>query len=205
MNAASIFAVFLTVAGCSRRAAPPAPVAAPAPAAAPAISAEDGAALVVDNCLSCHGADVIEQQRLTEAQWDATIEKMRGWGSPLEAEDAPRLRAHLSARRGPGAAPYVALRLTSAEASALVEPTEDGALGHGNPARGAALYRERCVLCHGADARGGTLGVNLTDRYLLHRAGDFARVVRTGRGRMPALPDTKDSELGDLLAYLRTL
>jgi mono/diheme cytochrome c family protein len=159
---------------------------------------------VTDNCLACHGGEVLEQQRLTDQQWGATLDKMIHWGAPLAAEDVPKLRAHLAARRGPDAPVYAPPRLASTEASALVEPTEDGAFGHGQRARGAALYRERCVLCHGTDGRGGALGVNLSDRYLLYRAQDFARVVRAGRGRMPAIPAT-DVELADLLAHLRTL
>jgi DMSO/TMAO reductase YedYZ molybdopterin-dependent catalytic subunit len=36
------------------------------------------------NCLVCHGDDVIRQQRLTRAQWNAEINKMAGWGARLD-------------------------------------------------------------------------------------------------------------------------
>jgi hypothetical protein len=36
------------------------------------------------NCLVCHNDDVIRQQRLTRAQWNAEINKMTGWGARLD-------------------------------------------------------------------------------------------------------------------------
>src|SRR5262245_7447878 len=39
------------------------------------------------SCLACHGDDVIQQQRLTRAQWDAEINKMVGWGAKVPEQD----------------------------------------------------------------------------------------------------------------------
>ena len=42
------------------------------------------------SCLACHGEDVIQQQRLTSAQWDAEINKMVGWGAKVPSKIAAR-------------------------------------------------------------------------------------------------------------------
>jgi DMSO/TMAO reductase YedYZ molybdopterin-dependent catalytic subunit len=36
------------------------------------------------NCVVCHNDDVIRQQRLTRAQWNAEINKMTGWGARVD-------------------------------------------------------------------------------------------------------------------------
>jgi hypothetical protein len=78
---------------------PPAP-----PAAAPAIDRAaliagklpEGAAeteLINAQCRICHGAEYLTQQRLTEAQWKKTIDKMRKFGATLTDEQAASLAA----------------------------------------------------------------------------------------------------------------
>lgn len=52
-------------------------------------------------CLSCHDEDVIRQQRLTRAQWDAEINKMVGWGAKVSSEDRSALLDYFAARYGP--------------------------------------------------------------------------------------------------------
>jgi DMSO/TMAO reductase YedYZ molybdopterin-dependent catalytic subunit len=52
-------------------------------------------------CLACHGDDVIRQQRLTRAQWDAEITKMTGWGAKVSNEDRSVLLDYLAGRYGP--------------------------------------------------------------------------------------------------------
>ena len=39
---------------------------------------------VFNNCLACHNDDVVRQQRLTRAQWNAEINKMTGWGARVD-------------------------------------------------------------------------------------------------------------------------
>ena len=34
-------------------------------------------------CLACHAADLVCQQRLTEKQWAASVNKMIGWGADV--------------------------------------------------------------------------------------------------------------------------
>ena len=43
-----------------------------------------------NNCLMCHGAPIIESQKLTLEQWKASLAKMIDWGSPVPEEDRER-------------------------------------------------------------------------------------------------------------------
>jgi DMSO/TMAO reductase YedYZ molybdopterin-dependent catalytic subunit len=54
-----------------------------------------------NSCLVCHDSDVIEQQRLTRAQWDAEINKMTGWGAKVGDEDRRALLDYLVSAFGP--------------------------------------------------------------------------------------------------------
>jgi sulfite oxidase len=68
------------------------PITAPALAPPPAFK----------NCVACHEDDVIRQQRLTRAQWDAEINKMIGWGAKVAAQDRTALLDYLASSYGPG-------------------------------------------------------------------------------------------------------
>ena len=52
-------------------------------------------------CRACHDEDVIRQQRLTRAQWDAEINKMTGWGAKVPDQDRSALLDYLAGRYGP--------------------------------------------------------------------------------------------------------
>jgi cytochrome c6 len=73
----------------------------------------------------------------------------------------------------------------------------------------AATYRAKCAVCHGADGKGGKMGTKdfaspdiqgMTDAQL-------AEVITKGKApKMPAFGDKlKDSDIKDLVAYIRTL
>jgi DMSO/TMAO reductase YedYZ molybdopterin-dependent catalytic subunit len=66
--------------------------------AAPAIAPP---AAFTNACVSCHEDDVVRQQRLTRAQWDAEINKMTGWGAVVPAEDRAALLDYLVTAFGP--------------------------------------------------------------------------------------------------------
>ena len=53
------------------------------------------------SCLVCHDDDVIRQQRLTRAQWDAEIAKMTGWGARVREGDRDGLLDFLFNAYGP--------------------------------------------------------------------------------------------------------
>jgi mono/diheme cytochrome c family protein len=175
-----------------------------APSAAPVVAEAVGRSLVENNCLGCHAADMIAQQRLTAKQWANVVKKMHGWGAPVEPENIDPLIAYLAAHQGPSAAPYTPATISAAEAARAVDPLPDGPFARGDAKRGLAAYHDLCAPCHARDGRGAELGVNLVDRPLLYRSTDFARAVRSGRGRMPGFKDMGDAQIADLLAHLRS-
>jgi cytochrome c5 len=63
---------------------------------------DEAAARVVERaCLTCHGRDLIEGQRLTRAGWTREIEKMIRWGAVVGDGDKELLAAALAASYGP--------------------------------------------------------------------------------------------------------
>ena len=65
------------------------------------VSTEAAAATYQRVCLTCHAADIIEQQRLTPAGWTRTVEKMMRWGAAVTDAEKPALIEHLASRFGP--------------------------------------------------------------------------------------------------------
>jgi DMSO/TMAO reductase YedYZ molybdopterin-dependent catalytic subunit len=53
------------------------------------------------SCVTCHDDDVVRQQRLTRAQWEAEINKMIGWGAKVPVEDRDTLLDYLVGTAGP--------------------------------------------------------------------------------------------------------
>jgi hypothetical protein len=47
-------------------------------------------------CMGCHDQHMMQQQRLTPAQWDREINKMTGWGANVKAEDREEILNYLS-------------------------------------------------------------------------------------------------------------
>jgi DMSO/TMAO reductase YedYZ molybdopterin-dependent catalytic subunit len=52
-------------------------------------------------CNTCHGNDVIDQQRLTRDQWDRELNKMTGWGAKVNKDDRESMLDYLFANFGP--------------------------------------------------------------------------------------------------------
>jgi len=148
------------------------------------------------NCQSCHTLRYIQQQRLSAAQWTATLTKMRGWGALLEEPQVPLLATALAAAHGPSAA-LMTFPVEEVAPFQLEPPTP------GDATRGKTLFDTRCLACHGPDAR-GQIGVNITDRPILQQPTAFATYVKAGRGRMPPHADLDAGQFGDLLAWLAT-
>ncbi len=160
-----------------------------------------------ENCLMCHGEDMTSRQRLTPKQWAAEVEKMVGWGAPLPPDRKQPLIDFL-AEAYPTAAPSTTPdRIDPAAVAALDRqdtPIADGPVAHADAARGAALFASHCASCHGAEARGGEIGINLVARPILAREGDFRAILREGRRRMPGFAPALDAEgPAQLLAWLR--
>ena len=98
----------------------------------------------------------------------------------------------------------------------------DAAQGRPNPiptnaesvARGAALFKTNCVLCHGPSGRGdGAVAASLDPRPAdlammagMHPAGDFAWKIANGRGMMPAWNELlSEAEIWDLVNFIKRL
>lgn len=173
--------------------------------AAATATALDGKKLVRDACLSCHTEHMLAQQRLTPAQWQKTVGKMVIWGANLEPKEIDPVVAYLVSTSGLDAAPgpFVPDTVPAGDALTEIAALPDDPFPPGDIERGKALFVNKCSACHGSDAR-GALGVALVDKPFLYRAVEFSRTVRRGRGKMIAIP-LSDAEIGDVLAYLRSL
>ncbi len=66
---------------------------------APQVATE--AELLQERCTSCHGLGRVEGETHTEAEWDATVERMRGYGAELTDEEAQTLVEYLVENYGP--------------------------------------------------------------------------------------------------------
>jgi hypothetical protein len=53
------------------------------------------------SCLTCHSADIVVQQHLTEKQWAAEVTKMAAWGSPVPEDKKSEIIAYLVTHFGP--------------------------------------------------------------------------------------------------------
>ncbi|MGE0864907.1 MAG: c-type cytochrome [Vicinamibacterales bacterium] len=72
----------------------------PAPAASHATT-DAGAASYKRACLTCHDADIMEQQKLSRIGWTRTVEKMMRWGATVSDAEKEPLVDYLSSRYGP--------------------------------------------------------------------------------------------------------
>lgn len=188
---------------CTKKETPPPPIVAAEAAAPVEPVVADARDIATKSCLSCHTMAMLEQQRLTEAQWTKVVTKMVGWGANLEPSDQPALIAWLAGSFGPDAGAYGEETGSEPELTSAILPTEDRVFAGGNAEHGKALFVDRCSGCHGPDAR-GHIGVNLVDRPFLYRADAFAATIRKGRGKMPPAK-IDDADVADILAHLRAL
>ena len=99
---------------------------------APAADLPDGpdVALVRARCVTCHGADLIVQQRLTQVGWDREVTKMVRWGSPVTDAERPAVVAYLT-------------RAFGVQPRAAHDPKV--------VADGEGIYKEACRQCHDDD------------------------------------------------------
>lgn len=110
-------AVVLIATACAKRAAMPAGASVPLPSAEltreigvaegaslAALPAGPGHDLVMANCIICHSASMIVQQRKDSAGWEKTLTQMVAWGAPLTDAQRPELMAYLTSQFGVTAA-----------------------------------------------------------------------------------------------------
>src|SRR5204863_5899746 len=95
----------------------------------------------------------------------------------------------------------VAVAVAGAQQQALGPPGDTAAVE-----RGQAVLIEQCGFCHGANARGGSGGPDLTRSALVQedengkQLGELLRVGRPDRG-MPKF-DMTDAQMADIAAFL---
>src|SRR5688572_8009200 len=72
---------------------------------------------------------------------------------------------------------------------------------------GRVAYASRCAGCHGSTGGGGELGPSIVTRIPARTDEELTTVIRQGlpTAGMPASPGIADTELRDLLRFLRTL
>jgi mono/diheme cytochrome c family protein len=85
-----------------------------------------GADTVRARCISCHGIELIIQQRLTREGWRREVEKMTSWGATIAPGEQDALLDYLVASFG-------------------VEPARTA---DGTTSTGATLLQARCQTCH---------------------------------------------------------
>jgi len=160
--------------------------------------------LLAARCSVCHSTDLVLQQRLPRDRWDATVGKMVHWGAQLDKEEAALLTAFLATYFHPEAGPVVALPAASPPVQAGQESGAMPAPG-GAAARGAALYKQNCLPCHGEAGSGG-VGPKLARNPILAQADRFRTTVSQGRGAMPPWGSVlRPQEIADIHAWLNTL
>ncbi|MDP1768921.1 MAG: c-type cytochrome [Nitrospirota bacterium] len=161
--------------------------------------------LIIARCSVCHSPDLITQQRLPRARWEATVEKMKHWGAEISKDEADLLVRYLSARYHPGAPDHLPpLDSDVRKAEPFTQdPAAEGPVT-GVAARGAGLFEHNCQACHGAGATGG-MGPKLAKNQILKHEDLFWDTVLHGRGPMPAWGSVlSHQDIADIHAWLST-
>ena len=77
---------------------------------------------------------------------------------------------------------------------------------------GAATYKSKCVVCHGPDGKGSSMGIklgasDLTSAEVQQQTdAQLTDVIKNGKGKMPGFEGRlQDPEIKDLIAFIRTL
>jgi mono/diheme cytochrome c family protein len=143
------------------------------------------------HCNVCHSSEMIEQQRLTLAQWQAEVQKMIGWGATLPKEYSGLMADHLSRLYPPDHKAEIGL-LEPEKAmseSAQTDQSQVDSKSATNP-QVAEMFRSQCSNCHGTSGEGNEIGPRLTGRPILAFSQRFSEHIEQGKGRMPAFQKT---------------
>ena len=99
--------------------------------------------------------------------------------------------------------------LTIAAASLLAVSAATPALAQG---AGAATYKAKCQMCHGADGQPTAAGKSMKAPSFLSPASvkecdaDLIAITKNGKGKMPAYAGKlTDPEIKSVIAHIRTL
>ncbi len=61
----------------------------------PPLPEGDGKKEVEESCLKCHSTEMLLQQKLTEKQWTAVVEKMIKWGAEVPENEKTKIISYL--------------------------------------------------------------------------------------------------------------
>lgn len=76
--------------------------------------------------------------------------------------------------------------------------------------KGAMTFKANCVVCHGANGEGNTVGPNLTDQYWIHKGGlkDIFKTIKYGfpeKGMKSWKDDFSPGQIAELASYVKSL
>ena len=84
----------------------------------------------------------------------------------------------------------------------------------GDSAAGKDVFMKKCKICHGPDGAGNpgiakALGVTFTpfssEEIQKKSDADLKKIVTEGKGKMKPVKDLSDADMGNVIAYIRTL
>jgi DMSO/TMAO reductase YedYZ molybdopterin-dependent catalytic subunit len=158
----------------------------------------DGQLVFNQRCLTCHGRELVDAQRLNPKQWEGVLKKMEGFGVHLAQSEQTALLQYLKTFSPEKEAAPTTPVVFEEEESAF---RKTDLLPIGDMRRGTLLFAKHCAHCHGTQAE-GLVGPKLLGRAI--PTSDFFHTVRQGRGNMPPFKDTlQPQELADLQSYLQ--
>ena len=188
---------------------------------------EQGARLFADNCAICHGSQGQGRVGATlNKNWPAirpdlvvkdTIERgvanspMPAWGQqyggPLASAEIDALVAYILSWETGGAPPIPAPATPNPRPVLTAVPNVQG-----DPNRGATLFDQNCVVCHGPNGE-GRVGVNLGNTWPSIRPDiSIKNIIANGvaDSPMPAWSQASggplsDTDINDLTAFVLTL
>jgi glucose dehydrogenase len=167
-----------------------------------------GAQVYQSQCAMCHGANragappafpslVDVLNRLTVQQVTNNVKKGNGRMPSFPNIDEARLSALIDYLRTPSTA------VASAGKELASVPVQTTESDEPVDKAGAAVYQERCAICHGDHREGNApafpMLIGVGDR--LSKA-QIADLIQNGKGAMPPAPDVQGAELQALLRYL---
>jgi mono/diheme cytochrome c family protein len=115
---------------------------------------------------------------------------------------------------------HILLLFLLAGCDAKSDAIPEGSLANGNSAQGKVLYQQHCSGCHGKSGKGDGPGAkNINPKPIDHTNGHYMSslndrylftVIRRGgkdigRPAMPPFPNLSDSEIKDLIAFMRSI
>jgi len=176
----------------------------PSPPAGDAAAAARGAKAWADNCGSCH--NIRSPLEKTDAQWAIASTHMRVRAN-LPGDMVDDIIVFLQSSNVEQGAVTPATAPVAATAPAI-----QTAVVAGDAARGAQIYGETCVACHGENGKGAIPGVpdlrqrlTQSDEVLMQHMIEGYQSPGSPMPMPPrgGNPDLTDQDMADVLAYLR--